>query len=36
MNETVRTILLIGLLVLIIGFMLWTRQNYATNFEALL
>ena len=36
MSETTRTILLIALLVFILGFMTWTRQNYATNFEELL
>jgi hypothetical protein len=36
MSETTRTILLIGLLLLLVGFMIWTRQNYATNFEDLL
>jgi len=33
MNETKRTILLLILLAIAVGFMLWTRYNYQVNFE---
>jgi|AntRauTorckE6833_2_1112554.scaffolds.fasta_scaffold00037_23 uncharacterized membrane protein YhfC len=33
MSETKRTILLIILLAIAIGFIVWTRYNYSVNFE---
>jgi len=33
MSETTRTIILLALLAIAIGFMLWTRYNYQINFE---
>ena len=36
MSETTRTILLLLLLGIIIGFVFWTRYNYNVNFETFL